>query len=158
MAEAPSIDEILESLDHLLKEGTGKNDDCSGDASVPDAGKTPVLEPSPPNVDDASRPRRVLLSESMLVDNPQERLPFGSHANIAQESNNADPDDDDDAVLTTPARASTPDNPNIDELVRHISSDLVQRLYTQLDDILPGMVEDAVRRHLEGLRPEDKKT
>jgi len=196
MADDPSIDEILSSLNHLLKEGTGKNDDYSddirdktdethpqpesqgdeartleqpvteasgdiaeaNDSSASDAEETSGLEHSATDLDDAPHPSRVLLSESMLVDNPQEHLPFDNNATVEREGSGAD--DDSEGVDTAPAQVCALDDTKIEELVRHVSDELVRRLHARLGEMLPGMVaemvDDAVRQYMEGLRPEDK--
>jgi len=196
MADDPSIDEILESLDHLLKEGTGKNDDYSGDiqdetdeedqppesqedevqipeqpvaeapgditeaddSSVSDAGETSGLEHSTADMDDAPQPPRMLLSESMLVDNPQEHLPFDSNAAVEREGSGAD--DDSEGADMASEQACAPDDAKIEELARHVSDELIRRLHARLGEVLPGMVaemvDDAVRQYMEGLKPEGK--
>jgi len=196
MADEPSIDEILKSLDHLLKEGTEKNDDYSGDiqdetdeadqppepredevqtpeqpvaeapgdiakvdgSSASDAEETPELENSTTDIGDAPHPRRMLLSESMLVDNPQEPLPFDNNPAMDREDSGAD--DADEGVEMVPVQACALDDTKIEELVRHVSDELVRRLHARLGEALPGMVaemvDDAVRQYMASLRPEDK--
>jgi len=192
MADEPSIDEILESLDHLLKDGAGKNDDFSddgqdeaGDAyqqseSQDDEVRTPeqpvaeaIAEADDSSVSDAGgtsgsghlladmeegapHPSRMLLSESMLVDNPQEHLPFDNKTTVEPEGSGAD--DDSEGTETAPAQLSAPEDTKIGELARHVSDELVRRLHEQLGEVLPGMVNDAVRQYMEELKPEDKKT
>jgi len=198
MADNPSIDEILSSLNHLLKEGTGKNDDYSDDiqdetdeahpqpesqedeartpeqpvaeasgdiaeaddSSASDAEETAGLEHSATDMDDAPHPPRMLLSESMLVDNPQEHLPFDKGASVARETVSSGMDGDGEGAETASAQVCALDDEKIEELVRHVSDELVQRLRARLGEVLPGMVaemvDDAVRQYMEGLRPEDK--
>jgi hypothetical protein len=196
MADEPSIDEILESLDHLLKDGVGRNDDFSDDgqdetsdvdqqpepwedeawtpeqsaAEAPgdiaeavdspasDVEETSGLEHSVADIDDAQHPPRMLLSESMLVDNPQEHLPFDNNATVEREGSGED--DDSEGVETAPAQVCALDDTKVEELVRHVSDELVRRLHARLGEMLPGMVaemvDDAVRQYMEGLKPEDK--
>lgn len=196
MADDPSIEEILDSLDQLLKEGTGKNDDYSGDiqdetdeadqqsesqedeaqtpeqpvaeapgdiaeaddSSTSDAEETSGLEHSATDMDDAPHPPRVLLSESMLVDNPQEHLPFDNNATVEPEGSAAD--DDSEGMDMAPVQACALDDAKIEELTRHVSDEFTRRLHARLGEMLPGMVaemvDDAVRQYMEGLRPEDK--
>jgi len=196
MADDPSIEEILDSLDQLLKEGTGKNDDYSGDiqdetdeadqqsesqedeaqtpeqpvaeapgdiaetddSSTSDAEETSGFEHSATDMDDAPHPPRVLLSESMLVDNPQEHLPFDNNATVEPEGSGAD--DDNEGVEPTSTQVGALDDAKIEELIHHVSDELTRRLHARLGEVLPGMVaemvDDAVRQYMEGLRPEDK--
>ncbi|MDQ6958016.1 MAG: hypothetical protein Q9M24_02760 [Mariprofundaceae bacterium] len=196
MPDDPSIDEILKSLDHLLREGTEKNDDYSGDIqaetdeadqqpesrkdevqapeqpvveapddmeeaddlSVSDAEEIPELEHSRADMDDAPHPPRMLLSESMLVDNPQEHLPFDDNTAVEREGSGAGDDnagDDNAGEETAPGQACALDDAKIKELTRHVSDELIRRLHARLGEALPGMVDDAVRQYMEGLKPED---
>jgi len=194
MADDPSIDEILSSLNHLLKEGTGKNDDYSDDiqdetdaaeqqpesqeneaqapehlaveasgdiakadeSSASDAEETAGFEHSVTDMDDVPHPRRMLLSESMLVNNPQESLPFDSNATVEREGSAVD--DDSEGVETIPAQTRVLDDVNIEELVSHVSDAIGRQLHARLGEVLPGMVTDAVRQYMESLKSEDKKT
>jgi len=194
MADDPSIDEILSSLDHLLKEGTGRNDDYSDDiqdetdaaeqqpesqeneaqapehlaveasgdiaetdeSSASDAEEMAGFEHSAMDMDDVPHPRRMLLSESMLVNNPQESLPFDSNTTVEREGSAVD--DDSEGVETVPAQTRVLDDVNIEELVGHVSDAIGRQLHARLGEVLPGMVTDAVRQYMERLKSEDKKT
>jgi len=201
MADAPSIDEILESLDHLLKEGDERNDDHPGDESEgtvassgtgghedtpvtvrqTDSGETeahgewpePVAEagsgaqaserksagtaePDGNNAlvtDDAGTSQRTILSEAMLVDNPQEQLLFGDGDTVAQQTDTVGgPNSGDEHMHAPPVQARMLDDEEVRDLVRLVSDDLVARLHEQL----PGIVEAAIGRQLS--RFKSKKT
>ncbi len=94
MADEPSIDEILASLDQLLKEADGRNDDIpdvSGSSDIAAAMPAGAPRVATAHVagnglsdsgltlvgsETSAGPRKLVLSESMLVESPQETLPF----------------------------------------------------------------------------------
>jgi len=196
MADDPSIDEILESLDHLLKDGVGRNDDFPGEvqdetdeldqqpesrekdaespeqpvaappgdiaqadySSAPAAEETPDLESLAVNMEDGPHPPRMLLSASMLVNDPQEHLSFDNNAAVEREGSGAD--DVSEGAETAEAPHQVLDDAKIEELAHHVSDKLIQRLHARLGEVLPGMVaemvDDAVRQYMEGLSPGDE--
>jgi len=194
MSDEPSIEDILDSLDHLLKEGSEKNDDYSGDihdetddagqpsesqednaqeltppevepsddsvkigdspASTPD--ETPELEYSATDMDDAPHPNRVMLSESMLVDNPQEHLPFDSGSSgTKQGTTPSEPDVGREIADMKPVQAHITGDVDVEKLLHNVSDELVSKLRERLSEELPGMIDEAVRKYVEGLKPED---
>jgi len=211
MADDPSIDEILASLDRLLNEGDGRNDDISdnGDKRSPSAAPQHQAEDMPdeasaapvesesaagaslgdaaegemaagdtlggnlaaradPDVrrldrrDTDTGPRKLLLSEAMLVESPQATLPFDVSGSARVIDTDADASKADEAETNEASPSSvgsqTDDTPRVrqdgallaldasalDELAAGVATQVSKRLAR----VLPPLVDQLVREEL----------
>jgi len=165
------IDEILASLDSLLRESESHNDDTHAepvvsdnqpelqDESSVDMEQALALDQAIENVSDdrddvmeteeSSEPMtRVVLTEDMLLENPQVSLPLGQHAQDDLGETVSDSDVS-QAEVEHESHADW-DEQMMDQWVASVSQDIS----LQINQLLPDMIRDALQKKLAELQDE----
>lgn len=191
MSSERDIDDILNSLNQLLREGESHNDDHSeaeesgavSAADVPPEPKvakpvekrpepaatekpvspTSVRDDTPEDVEEADEPRsssdapvslhRVVLTEDMMINNPQGSLLSLAGRRDAAEGGGTDADD---SATQGEAKPAQDERPHIDPermalLINQISNDLIERMRREL----PPLIADSLYRHLKELKRDE---
>jgi len=193
MSNDRDIEDILNSLNQLLREGESHNDDHSGSedghekAASPEpekavdeapveaeAGTEPVKLQREKPVEDTNgdlqvsqsgdeieqdEPRspddapvsinRVVLTEDMMVNNPQ-----GSLLSLVRNSAGLPKQHratDENGKSGATSGSVRVDHDHMERLVRQISDDLIKRLEKEL----PGLIAESIRRHLKELKRDE---
>lgn len=178
MTDNRDIDEILASLDALLREGDSHNDDMAIEAvsegvvaeSDGDV-KGEVSEPVQNGVE--AEPEdgipRVVLTEDMMVENPQVRLPidFAESAEPASEAETVDSQaesvQEDDRLEQKPQSSPAGDNDGeqaVEEQPIHLHKHEVERLLSlvsldvsnHMQRLLPELIKDSLHKHLANMQ------
>ena len=186
MADEPSMDEILASLDRLLKEGEGRNDEPSEPSQktpskkqaeeptqkpVPGfltaSGKATAEEPSRVSQDsepeaaekasggggepdqaaaerpgsaESAVPRRIVLTDAMMVDDVQQSLPLPMDDTTPVKSGIAGSTGPEPAVTEPapgePSRSAAWDARDIQALVDQVTDDVCSAMAEQLPDLI----------------------
>ncbi len=142
MVDESSIDQVLAGLDRLLNEdGRHRDDHPQGAGGAADSGRFEAGADAQPV---HARPKKLLLSEAMLVDPPQAALPFDD-----AENEQAAPADAATAAGHATGRETSaggaaampePDAAWVDELARAVSE--------RIAGALPALVDQVVREEL----------
>ena len=160
------IDEILASLDSLLRESESHNDDTHAEPAASDtqpelqdesaADMEQALDQAVENVSDnmddimeteePSEPMtRVVLTEDMLLENPQVSLPLGQHDSDETVSHS----DVSQAEVEGESHADW-DEQRVNQWVASVSQDIS----LQINQLLPDMIRDALQKKLAELQDE----
>jgi len=165
------IDEILASLDSLLRESESHNDDTHAESSVASdnqpelqdklqdesaADMEQAFDQAVETVSDdgmeteeSSEPMtRVVLTEDMLLENPQVSLPLGQSAK----------DDLGETVSDSNApQAEVEHEPHADwdeQMMNQWAASVSQDIANQINQLLPDMIRDALQKKLAELQDE----
>jgi len=200
MSSERDIDDILNSLNQLLREGESHNDDHTEaeDTGAVSAAEVPpepklsrpvekrpepaakakaespaaVRDDAPEDVEQADEPRssndapvslhRVVLTEDMMINNPQgSLLSLAGRRDAAEDGEAADADADadadaEDSATQGEAKPAQDGRPHIDPermalLINQISDDLIERMRREL----PPLIADSLYRHLKELKRDE---
>jgi len=147
------IDDILESLNELLREGESHNDDHTESETEEIPSHEAGLENRPDSVADENA-HKVVLTEEMLVDNPQGNLLQLLHERLEihapdQQSDNAE------EIESTPGDDEGGDGRWNEEkfnlLVERVTGELIERLNREV----PVWVSESMKRHIEELKRDE---